>query len=191
LYATASAIRRSAPATQTAGDRRLLSFELAEMRRFLGTSLALVAVLAVGVPCAHGAEEQTREGFIAQAEPICERNTDLVRRILSGARERIDDDRLAPAGLQFIRASAAFGDAIQEIAALPRPPADDARLLKWFKFLRIVKTRLRDIGKALKEENRIRAEHESIRAERSGNAANNVAFVFEFRSCRISRSQFR
>ncbi|HEY8083632.1 MAG TPA: hypothetical protein VIE64_08790 [Solirubrobacterales bacterium] len=162
------------------------------MKQSLWTSVATaIAVLVALAPAAHGAEEPTRESFVAQAEPICERSTRLVKGILEGAKEKVDDDRLPPAGRQFIRASAAFGSAIQQIAAIPRPPADDARLLKWLKFLRIVKTRVANIGKALREEDRIRAEHESIRAEQSGNATNNVGFVFEFRSCRLTRSQFR
>ncbi len=152
--------------------------------------MAAVALTAPA-PVANGAEEATRESFVAQAEPICERNTRLLQGILEGAKERVDDGRLPPAGRQFIRASAAFESTIQQISAIPRPPADDARLLKWFKFLRIVKTRLANIGKALKEKDQIRAEHESIRAEQSSNAANNVGFVFDFHSCRLNRSQFR
>ena len=53
------------------------------------------------------------------------------------------------AGAQFIHASAAFGATVNKIAAVPRPPADDARLLKWFDQLRIVQTNLRKLGKAL------------------------------------------
>jgi hypothetical protein len=160
-------------------------------RSILTPVVTAIVALAAMAAVAHGAEEATRESFVAQAEPICERNTSLVQGILEGAKERVDDGRLLPAGRQFTRASAAFGSTIQQISAIPRPPADDARLLKWFKFLRIVKTRLANIGKALREENQIRAEHESIRAEQSSNAANNVGFVFGFHSCRLSRSQFR
>ena len=79
---------------------------------------------------------------------------------------------------------------MDKLAAVPRPPADDARLLKWFAQLRIVEANLRKLGKALKEEDKIKAAHESIRVERSSNAANNVGFVFEFRACRITPSRF-
>lgn len=40
------------------------------------------------------------------------------------------------------------------------------------------------------ENNRIKATPESIRVQRSGNAANNVSSVFEFRYCRITPSRF-
>ena len=39
------------------------------------------------------------------------------------------------AGAQFIHASAVFGKTVEKLGAVPRPAADDARLLKWFKQL--------------------------------------------------------
>lgn len=149
--------------------------------------LAAMLVVAAGAPAAEG---PTRDEYRAQVEPICEQNTLANKRILKGVRGKVRQGKLGAAGGQFIRASEAFGATVREIAAVPRPPADDARLVKWFGFLKIIKTHLRHLGKALKEEDRIKATHESIRVERSGNAANNVSFVFEFRYCRITPSRF-
>ena len=98
--------------------------------------------------------------------------------------------KLAPAGRQFLRVSEAFGEAIKQIVAVPRPLADEERLQKWFKFLRILKMRLRVLGKTLIDGDRLKATHASIKAERTGNAANNVSFVFGFHYCRITRSRF-
>jgi hypothetical protein len=136
---------------------------------------------------AWAAEEPTREGYVAQVEPICEATRIAEKRILSGAKDRVRSGKLGAAGGQFIRASESFGGMISELVAVPRPAADDTRLLRWFGFLRIVKTNLRKVGKALREGNKVRAMHESIRVERSGNAANNVSFVFRFHYCRIGR----
>ena len=58
------------------------------------------------------------------------------------------------------------------------------------KFLHIVQTDLRKVGKAFEAEERVRATHEGIRVERASNAANNVGFVFEFHYCRLTRSRF-
>jgi hypothetical protein len=151
---------------------------------------AAVAVLlaTIGVAAAEG---PTREEYVAQIDPICERNTLETKRILKGVRDKVRQGKLGAAGGQFIRASEEFGETVREIAAVPRPPADDARLRKWFGFLRIVQKHLRNLGKALQERDRIKATHESIRVERSSNAANNVGFVFEFRYCRITPSRFR
>jgi hypothetical protein len=111
-------------------------------------------------------------------------------RILSGTKDNIREGRLTLAGRQLIRTSERFGTTIREIVAVPRPPADDAKLQKWFGFLRIVKERIRKTGVFYKQGDRLAATHESIRAERSGNAANNVSFVFRFRHCRLGRSRF-
>lgn len=136
---------------------------------------------------AEAAEEPTRESYVAQVEPICEANRVANKRILSGANDRVHNGQLSAAGKQFIRASESFGDMIRQIVAVPRPPADDAKLLKWFGFLRVMKTNLRKVGKAFEEGDKVKGIHESIRVERSGNAANNVSFAFRFRYCRISR----
>lgn len=150
---------------------------------------ATVALLVGGV--AQAAESgPTRAEYVSQVEPICEANTVANERILKNVRTRARNGKLKQAGTQFIHAAAAFGSTVDKLAAVPRPLADEMRLLKWFGKLRIVQTNLRSLGKALKEEDKIRAAHESIRVERSSNAANNVGFVFEFHHCRITPSRF-
>ena len=151
--------------------------------------IGALALGAVAAPAA-SAEGPTRDEYVAQVDPICEQNTLANKRILKGVRPKVNRGELKAAGAQFIRASEEFGVTVKEIAAVPRPPADDARLVKWFGFLTKIKTNLRMIGKALREENRVKAVHERIRVERSSNAANNVSFVFGFRYCRITPSRF-
>ena len=165
------------------------------MRRMQGTLAAIVAATLVG-GVAHaetlpGEAAPTRPAYVAQIEPICKRNTEANTRILKGARAKVNNDKMPAAGAQFIRASKAFGAAVKKITAVPRPTTDDARLRKWFRFLRIVQKNLRKIGVALKAENRVKANHEAIRAERSGNAANNVGSVFKFLHCHLLPSRFR
>jgi hypothetical protein len=159
------------------------------MRITQGTLAAIAAAtLVAGVA---GADEgPTRAEYIAQVEPICKQNTEANKRILKGARGKVKQGRLPAAGGQFIHASQAFGQTVQRIVAVPRPAADDARLLKWFRFLRIVRTNLRKVGVALKKENRVLANHEAIRAERSANAANNVSAIFSFKYCKLTPSRF-
>lgn len=159
------------------------------MKGPLGTLAVIVVTMLAVVPVAHGVE-QTRESYVERVEPICKRDTLRSKRILRGAQRRIKRQKLALAGRQFLRVSRTFGRAIRQIVRVPRPPADDARLRKWFKFLRLLQTRLRVLGKTLIRGDRVRATHASIKAERTGNAANNVGFVFGFRYCRINRSRF-
>ncbi|HEX9966814.1 MAG TPA: hypothetical protein VGB06_02595 [Solirubrobacterales bacterium] len=148
----------------------------------------LVATLAVAT-AAHAAEEPTLEHYIATVEPICKRDREASERILGGTKEAIRDGKLKAAGRQLIRASRHFGEAIRELVAVPRPPADEAKLQKWFGFLRILRDRIRQTGVYYKEGEELKATHESIAAERTGNAANNVSFSFKFKYCRLSRSR--
>ena len=133
----------------------------------------------------------TRAEYVAEVEPVCQKNTDSNKPILKAARQKVNAKNLKGAGADFFKVSANFGKALKAIEAVPRPTEDSARLEKWFQFLRIVKTNLRMVGKALKEENKVKAAHEKIRAERSSNAANNVSFVFGFTACRLTPAQFK
>jgi hypothetical protein len=152
--------------------------------------IAAAALLVVGIAHAEEGEGPTRAEYVSGVEPICQANTEANKTILRNVRQKVRKGRLKEAGRQFIHASAAFREAVDKLEAVPRPPADDERLLKWFKFLRIVQVDLRKLGKALKAGERIKATHETIRVERASNAANNVSYVFEFTYCRLSQSRF-
>jgi len=159
-----------------------------------GTARVAVSIFAATLLLAAAARAEQaaspRAEYVAQLEPICEANAVANKRILRNVRAKVKKGRLREAGAQFIHAAAAFGATVGKLAAVPRPGEDDARLRRWFKQLRIVQANLRKLGKALKGENRILAAHERIRVERSGNAANNVGFVFEFHQCRFTPSRF-
>lgn len=164
------------------------------MGRRQGAFAAIVAALLLAVaPVASGEEqtsEQTRATYKAQVEPICKRDTLRSRRILKGAEQRIKHQKLVPAGHQFIHVSRTFGQAIRQIVKVPPPPADAARLHRWFKYLRIVRLRFRKLGVYLIRKQRKKATHESIQAERAGNTANNITFPFGFHYCRLTREHF-
>lgn len=147
-------------------------------------------MLVVAVPAFGIGEPPTQEEYVAAVEPICKRDREATEQILKGARDNINGGRLRVAGNQLIRASRRFAATIGQLVEVPRPPADEAKLQKWFKFLRIVKTRLAQTGKFYKEGKKLEATHESIRTEKSGNAANNVSFSLRFRDCRMSRARF-
>ena len=158
------------------------------------TAVVSVAAMALLPAAAASAEEApARAQYVEQVDPICQANTEANQRILKNVKAKArskSPKTVREAGAQFIHASSAFGAAETKIAAVPRPAADDARLLKWFKYLSIVKTDLRKLGVALKEGKKILAAHEQIRVERASNAANNVSFTFEFRYCHLSASSF-
>lgn len=156
------------------------------------TTAALVMGVTLAVAASAFAEgTPTRAEYVATAEPICKANIEKSKQILSGARPKVKAGKLVAAGKQLSAASKQFAKSIAELSALPRPPEDSVRLEKWFKFLTVVKTNLGKVGEALQEGNKVRAVHEEIRTERSSNAANNVSFIFGFRYCHLSPSQFK
>jgi hypothetical protein len=161
-----------------------------------GTSRIAVFTAAATLLLAASAraeEVPSRAQYVEQVDPICQANTEANKRILENVKTKARSKSprtVREAGAQFIHASSAFGAAETKIAAVPRPPADDARLLKWFEYLNIVKTNLRKLGVALKEGQKILAAHEQIRVERASNAANNVSFTFGFHYCHLSKSTF-
>jgi hypothetical protein len=154
--------------------------------RFIAVAVFVVLVAATA---AQGAEEPTREAYVAAVEPICKRDREAAEKILAGTNEAIRAGRLKSAGRRLIRASRRFGATIVDLVAVPRPPADEAKLQKWFKFLRILRDRLRQTGVYYKQGERLKATYETIAAERTANAANNVSFSFKFRYCRLTRSR--
>src|SRR5262245_13614149 len=102
----------------------------------LAISVATLGLLPAAVAWAEG--EPTRDQYREQVEPICQANTEATKRILENVRTKArsrNPEKMKEAGAQFIHASVAFGKAVQKLAAVPRPSADDARLLKWFEQL--------------------------------------------------------
>ena len=149
-------------------------------------ALALCAAAALGVTSA----EQTREGYVAQVEPICKSNTKANERILAGAEKKVKEGKLKVAAGQFTQASSAFGKAVKQIKAVPQPVADKAKLAKWLGYLEGETKLLSEIGRALKANQKSKAQTLSIKLTHNGNLANNTVLGFEFNYCLIDSSRF-
>jgi hypothetical protein len=143
----------------------------------------LLATLAAAAPAL--ADGQTRESYKAQVEPLCKANREANERIMAGARKRVNRKELDLAGGQFIRVSVSFAGLIERLAAVPPPVGDEHRIERWFVSLRLVRQRLRNVGKYYRAGEEIKAAHESILAERSGISANNTSIVLHFHYCRL------
>jgi hypothetical protein len=136
-------------------------------------------------PLADG-EEQTRDSYKAQVEPICQANRSANEKIMAGAKERVDKGKLVPAGKQFIRVSGSVGGLIEQLATVPAPTADERRIEHWLDSIQLLKQRLREVGKYYKAGEKIKGTHTAILAERAGLSANNTSIVFDFHYCRFS-----
>jgi hypothetical protein len=147
------------------------------------------------LPAASAVAEEgpTRAQYVEQVEPICQANTEANKRILKNVKTKAKSGvpaKMKEAGAQFVHASIVFDKTVDKLGTVPRPSADDARLLRWFTQLRVVGEKLGNLGLALKANEEIKAAHEQIKVERASNAANNVGFVFQFRYCRLTPSRF-
>lgn len=150
----------------------------------------MVVALLAAVPVALAAEEPTRDEYVTKVEPICKANTAANSRILKGVKRQVQKGKLALAGTRFIRASRALGKSVAQIAKVPRPEADAAKLTKWIGYLKSEKSFLRLIGKALKSGNKFKAQKLAVKLNRNNNKANNTVISFGFDECRIDSSRF-
>jgi hypothetical protein len=157
--------------------------------KIFATAVALVALL-VTAAFAATSPDQTRESYATVVEPICKQNTKANEQILAGVRKKIKQGKLKVAAGQFARASTAFGEAVKQLRAVPQPPADATKLSKWLGLLEEEKKLLGEIGKALKANQKPKAQTLSVRLTHNGNLANNAVLGFEFDYCLIDSSRF-
>lgn len=154
--------------------------------------LALLVALLVAVPAlaAEGEAELTRDEYVAKLEPICAANGKANSRILKGVKGQVQKGRLGPAGKRFIRASGALGRSVRQMGRVQKPSADTAKLNQWFRYLLKEKAFLQLIGKALKTNNKFKAQKLAVNLNKNNNRANNTVIAFGFKECRIDSSKF-
>lgn len=154
------------------------------MRGTLGTLAAIALVTLAVAPLARG-EEQTRESYKAQVEPICQTNRTANEKIMAGARERVNQNKLEPASKQFARLSESFGKLVKQLGKVPSPVTDGHRIDRWLEIMRQLQVRLRLVGKYYAGGDKIKGNHEGVLAERSAISANNTTIVLHLHYCRF------
>jgi hypothetical protein len=147
------------------------------------TAFALFASLAT-------AAEVTRDSYREAAEPICQANTQANERILAGVRSEVKRGKLAPAAAQFTKAAKALKLAKRQLAAVPQPPADQARLGKWLGLVETEGSLFERISAQLRAGQKSAAERTVAKLSTNANQANNLVIPFEFRYCRFEPSRF-
>ncbi len=156
---------------------------------FVLVALAGVVMVAMTGP-AGAAAEPTREEYTAQAEPICKTNVLANKRIFKGAKGKVKAGKLKAASTHFFRAATAFKRTIDQLEKVPRPIADEARLVKWFGLLRDETAIIEKIGRALANEDRHKAGSYSVDLNNNSSKANNAVLGFGFDYCRIDPGRF-
>src|ERR1700742_4953924 len=151
---------------------------------------AAVAVLVLVICGAAFAAEVSREEYKDAAEPICKASTKANEGILAGVRKEVKKGQLKTAAVKFAKASKEQAQTLRELEALPRPSADEARLTKWFSYLKIEAELFATAGKKLKAGDKAGADHITVKLAQNANKANLQVLPFEFHYCRQEPSKF-
>lgn len=150
--------------------------------------LAASLLLFLALPAL--AAEVGRAEYKEAVEPICHTDTKANERILAGVRTEVRKGELKPAARKFTKASVALKRALREIEAVPRPQADEARLTRWFAYVKVEAELFATAGRKLRAGDKPGAEHVVNKLIANANKANLQVLPFGFRYCRLEPARF-
>jgi hypothetical protein len=150
---------------------------------------AAVAALVLVVCGAAFAAEVSRDEYKEAAEPICKSSAKANEQILAGVRKEVKKGKLKTAAVKFAKASREQARTLRELEALPQPTADEARLAKWFSYLKIEADLFATAGKKLKAGDKPGAEHVFTKLSSNINKANVQVLPFGFVHCRLNAAK--
>lgn len=154
-----------------------------------GALAALLMLLVSSLAFAADLEEE-RQAYKAQVEPICKQNREANERVLKGVKQNIKDGKLKLAGSQFAKGASALKKARTQLAAVPKPAADNARLTKWLGYVKTEIELFEKVSKKLKAGDKHGAQRMALQLTSTVNKANNTVLAYEFNYCRVQTSQF-
>jgi hypothetical protein len=161
------------------------------VRGVKGWIAIVVALLPATITCpALAAGTPTRSEYVSTLERICKPDVLATQRVMKGVRSDVRAERDAVAARKFGRGAAIFARTVRDIGAVRRPPADTARLHKWFVYLGRQKEYLKQVTARLRAGETIRAQRATARFIHNGNLANNVVLAFGFNYCSFRFSRF-
>jgi hypothetical protein len=155
----------------------------------VGALGALLVLLASSLAFAADLEEE-RQAYKAQAEPICKQNREANERVLKGVKKNIKAGKLKLAASQFAKGAGALKKARAQLAALPKPAADSARLTQWLDYIKTEVELFEQASKRLKAGDKHGAQRLQLHLLSTVNKANNTVLPYEFRYCKVQTSQF-
>jgi hypothetical protein len=151
-------------------------------------AVALAALAGAAVPAA--AEEVTRDSYRDEVEPICKVNTEANERIFAGARAEVREGKYRAAARRFDRASRALKQTLARLRVVPRPPADESRLERWFREIKKEVVLFEATAAKLRAGNKFAAQRLVVRLIHQATAANSVVIPFQFRYCQLEPARF-
>jgi hypothetical protein len=162
-----------------------------QIRRNTLAALLLLTAAMVGLGSREvGAESPPRGEYVSTLEEICKPGVEATQRAMRGVRDDIRAERDSVAAGKFRRGTRIFADTLGKISPIPRPPADLAKLKKWFAYLEAQESYLRAITEHLAAGRAIKAQRSTARFIHNGNLANNAVLAFGFNYCSFRFSRF-
>ncbi len=160
--------------------------------RRIWVALAAAALLLAAFAAVGGAEvaSLTRNDYVSDLEKVCRPGAEATQKAMEGVRDDVHANRLGVAADKFGKAAKIFGRTIRTIAAKPRPVGDEARLRKWFKYLKRQGAYLKRISAQLRAGREIKAQRLTARFIHNGNLANNTTLAFGFDYCSFKFSRY-
>jgi len=158
--------------------------------RLRGPILMFALIGALTATPALALEAPTRPAYVDQLEAVCKPDAEATQRAMKGVRADVRAERLTRAAEKFGAAASIFGATVKEIAAVPRPEADRAKLGKWFTYLRRQESYLTQITDQFAADHPISAQRLTARFIHNGNLANNAVLAFGFNFCSFKFSRF-
>jgi hypothetical protein len=153
--------------------------------------MALFAFAAQGVlaPLASSADISRAE-YVEQSEPICKANTVANTSILKGVQEDVRDGKLKVLGAKFSRAARALHHTIQRLEQIPRPSADESRLVRWFTHLNGEVKLLERVAGELRKERHASLGKYFVELRHNENVTNNIVLTFGFEYCLLQTARY-
>jgi hypothetical protein len=150
----------------------------------IGATVAALMLVATAF-----AAEVSRAEYKEAAEPICKASAQANERILAGVRKEVQKGQLKAPAAKFAQASKEQARSLRELEALPRPTADEARLTKWFSYLKLEAELFATAGKKLKAGDKAGAQQVFKKLSLNVNKANNQVLPFGFNYCRLNAAK--
>jgi hypothetical protein len=157
------------------------------MKRLILISFAIVLAFAA-VASGDSAE---RNVYKEQVEPICKTNKEASKRILTGVEKMVKNDELKKAGSRFSQAASALEKAQKQLAAVPQPPEDSAKLTKWLSGIKGEVSLMKTIAAKFKAGNKSKGSSLVVKLKNNANKTNNLVIAFQFNYCKIDPSKFK
>ena len=108
----------------------------------------------------------------------------------AGVKAEVRAGKLGPPAAKFTRAAKALRKALAQLEALPRPPADQARLAKWFQTVGTEAGYFEAVARKLRAGQKAAAERYVNKLTTTASKADNQVLPFEFTYCRLEPSRF-